>query len=1168
MVDLDNATRQYGADTGATADQQARAAQIANQFFATNTAGYKDILGVMGALQTEQGLTQDGAKNLTQQYLDFSKVTGEDATGAVKSFDDILDAWGLQASDAKGIMDQLIASHEKYGGSIEANQTALAQLAPALRASNTSIDEAIGFLNLAASSGLDAASATGALNHAVKELKPGQTFDDLVKQISAIPDPTLRAQKAIEVFGRQGAALANAFQPGIDGLQQFEITAPQAAGALDKSAADIKGSIQNQVITALHGLQSTLVDVLGPAGPILTGVGGITAMVNGLRQMGVVIPGAAAAMKALGLTSKETAAATKEAAVAEALAGTEAEATGTKMGGLKGTLLGIGPAIAIGLVPVVLGVLATLAADVDNNLAKIQSDIDRFSESFNVASLIKTYQGIAEQIKAVGDIDPFGEKDRLIAEAHEIQAALEQHGVAVRQVATIDQGTEGYLFEYAGKIFTQAQASAGALDDLIKKYPTAGSSITSAFGPAVVAINSVATATSSMATNVDENTASAGDAFQKLQQVAGLLPAGVRSATNATSAVLDTLATNVAERTAAAADAFNSMQPKIAASLQTMAVVAKQKTTAALDAIVQTIHDNRQKPVDEMAALVEAMKHPLSTVGETTRLIGELASKNLVKGLQSGDPAVRAQAEATKKAILDRLDALAPATSTVTKKAMAELVAAMHSKDAEVRSAAQGIYNDIQTRLNPLAADARRWGAATGDSFITGLANSIKGGTALIVGAIANIKGPLEAHSPPKEGPFKDIVLWARATGLAWVEEIARTIAAGASTVKAGIAKVAAEVQSTIANYKGIAGLMPSAAPEDQVSDLRGYIASLTTELAKTTDPTQRLAIEQKIADYQSRITDLMGKVGTSDQQAIDTLQGYVANLDKALLGETDPTKRQAIADKITEYLQRITTINGEIDAKAASAAKAAADAKNAPTPGEQDAAAAQAKLDALELQKIGYQRQLDALSLTDDMKQQNSVAIDSLNKQIAAIQAQEDQISGAQKQLQITSDYVDQLKIAGASADRITAAINDQIAAQQALNALTGGGGAASGGTGGAGGTPNLWPNGAVSKVVMADGSIVWTFPDGHKETTPANLNGGIGSLKNNPDSGFYGLPSMKNGTGNYAQVTGGGASPNTNGGPAGGIHVDKVEINNPLAETATESFDTLLRRRSYVVG
>lgn len=294
LSQLDNSARQYQATVGASAAETERAKAAAMDLFKVNRAGFDDILGLMATLRTDQNLTEEQTNRLAQSYLTWSKVAGGTAVDAAKSFDDVLDVWNLTAEDGVGIMDKLVASNQKYGGSLQQRVADLHALGPALQALNLTIDDAIGLENLFETAGLDAGSAQRALNTAVKNLKPGQSFDDLIAEISAIEDPTLRAQKAMEIFGaRAGTQLATAFQPGITSLKDFGVSAEEAAGKTAKAGADIDASVPHQFELFLHNLGGTLMELAGPAGPILltfasvaqlaTSIGGLRAAFDALK---------------------------------------------------------------------------------------------------------------------------------------------------------------------------------------------------------------------------------------------------------------------------------------------------------------------------------------------------------------------------------------------------------------------------------------------------------------------------------------------------------------------------------------------------------------------------------------------------------------------------------------------------------------------------------------------------------------------------------------------------------------------------------------------------------------------------------------------------------------------------------------------------------------------
>ncbi len=269
-AELDAATRQFQADTGATAEEATKASHAIAGMYRDNLQGFEQISAALSKVHTDLGLAGEEAEKVTEQFLKFGTATGQDAAEAVSSVDDILDAWNLTAADSAEIMDLLIASHQEYGGSIADNEKALGDLAPAMQALGADVDDTVGLLNLFASSGIDASKATAALNKAVAGLKPGQTLDDLIEQISSIEDPTLRAQEAVKVFGaRGGVALANALRPGIDSLQDFVPAAEKIEGATERAADAIESSFGNQFKLLLKNAGGALAEFGNNFGPLL-----------------------------------------------------------------------------------------------------------------------------------------------------------------------------------------------------------------------------------------------------------------------------------------------------------------------------------------------------------------------------------------------------------------------------------------------------------------------------------------------------------------------------------------------------------------------------------------------------------------------------------------------------------------------------------------------------------------------------------------------------------------------------------------------------------------------------------------------------------------------------------------------------------------------------------
>jgi len=276
-AELNTAMAEFGATTGATQEEIASAQSAATDLYKTNLQSFEEIGSTLSVLRTDLGLTQDEANQTAGAFLSFATATKQDASQAVLAFDDILDAWGLTAQDSTGIMDLLVASHQKFGGSIEANQGALAALAPSMTALGLTAEDAVGYLNMFAASGVDSGAAVTGLTKALGKVKSPEELQKLIDQISATEDPFLRAQMASDLFGaKAGPKLALALSQG--GLDQFMLSLDDVAGASDRAASAIEGSFGNQATMVLKQFSGTLAEVGSNFGPLLLGFSSLLPM--------------------------------------------------------------------------------------------------------------------------------------------------------------------------------------------------------------------------------------------------------------------------------------------------------------------------------------------------------------------------------------------------------------------------------------------------------------------------------------------------------------------------------------------------------------------------------------------------------------------------------------------------------------------------------------------------------------------------------------------------------------------------------------------------------------------------------------------------------------------------------------------------------------------------
>lgn len=278
-LEMQDAVAKYRAETGASEEDAKAAINAANELSKTHLQTFSQITETLTAVTTQMGLTGDQATKMTDQILTFSTATGQDAVTATKAFDDILDAWNLTAADAQGIMDALVVSHQKYGGTIEENESALQKLAPALTAANMTWQDGVGLLNLFNDAGIAAADAVPAMQRALTKVHSPEELKALLVDISNTDDGFARATKAADLFGsRGGAKLGAALGAAHGDLDQYKVDMQQAEGATTDAASAIENTLPNKIKLGVANALAEVRKFGDGFGPALTGIASLASI--------------------------------------------------------------------------------------------------------------------------------------------------------------------------------------------------------------------------------------------------------------------------------------------------------------------------------------------------------------------------------------------------------------------------------------------------------------------------------------------------------------------------------------------------------------------------------------------------------------------------------------------------------------------------------------------------------------------------------------------------------------------------------------------------------------------------------------------------------------------------------------------------------------------------
>lgn len=658
------------------------------------------------AVATQFQMTGKAGADMTESFAEFAKVTGQDATGAVNDFDDLLDAFHEPASRATSLMDQLVASHQKYG--TEAGPEAIAALnkmAPALQGLNLGLDDGVGLLNAFEQNGLSADGAMRGLQTALKNIKPGQTFDDLIAQIGAIEDPTKRAQESMRIFGvKAGSALANAIQPGMTSLDNYKVSAQDAAGATAKAAGDMVTTTDKFRMFG-EKLGAILRDAGSQFGPLVTAVASATTALGPVFAKGLSALAQTGPIKAASTYLGGVIGALQGNAQAAVATGVEAvEAMAARIGAMAiplapaGTTLGgaIGGAIALGIVT--LGAVAIGAA---------------ILQAFNDSK-----HQIETDPQSINNVDLFQARAPMWARA---KLAVAQ------QMQTLGTGA----LEAFNQTWNDGIAKGMDPNDpaLLAAAKAAGEAIGSGTGTAA-------------ADELARHTASEHADYMAVgDDIASAVGDGIDSSSAAT-------------------EGGHGFLNDFIASVMDYTDKARAAGEAQTAALVHGLATGIPDAHDVWKQFVKTMHDALDPAKEEAWLTGKLTSQKLQNGLASENPFVRQAAIDTRDALQKQLDDLHTLGQTDGADLGAGVVAGVDSKTSKVTAAASD-YGDQVSRLK-----WSTWGQNVGQTYGEGIAAGINGVN--FTGKINHLLDLVRGFSPPRAGPLRDIDRWGQNVGRAW----------------------------------------------------------------------------------------------------------------------------------------------------------------------------------------------------------------------------------------------------------------------------------------------------------------------------------------------------------------------------------------------------------------
>lgn len=278
FTEVDDAMDQLVIKTGATGSALEEMEGIVENMATTIPTDFNTAAQAVGEVNTRFGLMGEELEDLSTAFVQFSQLNQTDVSGSIDIVSSMMAAFGLEAKDAKKVLDRLNATAQRTCIKVDRLADVVQNNASALQEMGMTAADAIDFLGDVEVSGADVGVVMAGLRNAYKKAaKEGRPLNDVLKDfdkaMKSSKSDTEKIQEAIELFGsKAGTAIKNAAEQGTLSFDKLGASLETTAGNVEKTFEGTVDPIDNFKM-AMNELKLVGADVGAMlsefAGPIL-----------------------------------------------------------------------------------------------------------------------------------------------------------------------------------------------------------------------------------------------------------------------------------------------------------------------------------------------------------------------------------------------------------------------------------------------------------------------------------------------------------------------------------------------------------------------------------------------------------------------------------------------------------------------------------------------------------------------------------------------------------------------------------------------------------------------------------------------------------------------------------------------------------------------------------
>ena len=283
--EVDTALDTIVAKTGATGAELEAMQDIVERIAVTMPSDFDTISASVAEVSTRFGVTGQELEDLSADFIKFATLNNTDVAGSIDNVSAMMNAWGIDASQTKQVLNTLNAVGQETGVNADQLASILQSNALSFKEMGYNVAEASLLLGNMEKYGVDASAGVTALRKAMaKAIDEGTSLNEVMSEWEALmssnASETEKLARTEELFGsRSFAQLYNAIKEGNISFTDINANMSDFSGNLEKTFEATLDPI-DEFTTTMNELKllgaeigeevlPVLVDVLHDLKPIL-----------------------------------------------------------------------------------------------------------------------------------------------------------------------------------------------------------------------------------------------------------------------------------------------------------------------------------------------------------------------------------------------------------------------------------------------------------------------------------------------------------------------------------------------------------------------------------------------------------------------------------------------------------------------------------------------------------------------------------------------------------------------------------------------------------------------------------------------------------------------------------------------------------------------------------